>query len=208
MNYKWVRDFALKLIGQYSVSGEKIAETYNNQADYINKIPELVEDGQLYVATTAARIRALAPLKSLESSKMGAWTLYHLPEDCWQVCSGGLVRCDGPILQRYHKYHLIGDRGIAVPGELDGEIYLEYYRYPLPIGPDPDEKVKLDNTIPAQMTLPYYVAAHLVMQDNAFAYSALYNEFEARLARLGEGLHAELSVVEDSYSAAEAAYNE
>ncbi len=208
MNYKWVKDFALKLINQYSVAGEQIAETYNVQADYINKIPELVETGQLYIATTTGRIRTVVPLASLETSDMGSWTLYHLPEDCWQVCSGGLVRCDGPVMQRYHKYHMVGDKGIAIPEKLDGDMFLEYYRYPLPVGTDPDEQAKLDNTVEAQMVLPYYVAAHLVMHDNAFAYSALFNEFESRLARLSEMPQAEMTVVEDSYSATECNYNE
>ena len=45
------------------------------------------------------------------------------------------------------------------------------------------------------------------MQDDAFAYATLYNEFESKLARLGERLQTELNVVEDAYSAAEYLYN-
>ena len=84
---------------------------------------------------------------------------------------------------------------------------LEYFRYPSLLGVNPMDEASLDNTLEAQMALPYYVAAHLVMHDNAFAYQALYNEFEAKLARLGEQLQAEPTVVEDSYDAAEWNYN-
>ena len=207
MNYAWARDFALELINQYSIAGSEIQASYNNQADYLARIPKLVDDAQMYVATNAGKIRAITALNSLTRQNMGAWVLYQLPRDCWQVCGGGLIRTDGPVLQRYHRYRLLGDNGIAVPKGLDGEMMLEYFRYPSLLGVNPMDEAPLDNTLEAQMALPYYVAAHLVMHDNAFAYQALYNEFEAKLARLGEQLQAEPTVVEDSYDAAEWNYN-
>ena len=208
MDYKWLRDFSLKLLDQYSVSGEAIPEGYNNQADYLARIPMLADDAQIHIATTSGKIRALASVNSLQAGSMGEWILYKLPEDCWQVCSGGLVRCDGPRMQRYHRYHLVGNHGIAVPEKLDGAMWLEYYRYPRLLGTEPKDGDKLDNTVEAQMALPYYVAAHLVMHDNAFAYQALMNEFESKLARIAERPQTELNVVEDAYSPAEAYYNE
>lgn len=102
---------------------------------------------------------------------------------------------------------MVGDDSVAVPEKLGGTLYLEYYRYPLLLGANPADKTPLDNTMEAQMALPYYVAAHLVMHDNAFAYSALMNEFETKLARLREEIHTELTVIEDVYSAAEQEYN-
>lgn len=203
MDYAWARDFTLELINQYSIAGEKVQEGYNNQADYLARIPKLLDDGQMYMATTSARMRTVVPLCGLARQGMGAWVMYHLPEDCWQVCSGGLIRTDGPVLQRYHGYHLVGNDGIAVPGDLDGKMMLEYYRYPALLGKDPMDDDRLDNVPEAQMALPYYAAAHLVMQDDAFAYQALYNEFEAKLARLGEQPQAEMNTVEDAYSPSE-----
>lgn len=203
MDYAWARDFTLELINQYSIAGEKVQEGYNNQADYLARIPKLLDDGQMYMATTSARMRTVVPLCGLARQGMGAWVMYHLPEDCWQVCSGGLIRTDGPVLQRYHGYHLVGNDGIAVPGDLDGKMMLEYYRYPALLGKDPMDDDRLDNVPEAQMALPYYAAAHLVMHDNAFAYQALYNEFEAKLARLGEQPQAEMNTVEDAYSPSE-----
>lgn len=207
MDYRWARDMTLALIHQYTVSGSRIPEEYNGQADLIRRIPALLDSAQLCAATTTGKIRAITALSSLNRSSLGQWWLYRLPEDCWQVCSGGLVRYDGPVLHRYHRYRLIGDNGIAVPKELDGEMMVEYYRYPLRLGEDPKEDTPLDNTREVQGALPYYAAAHLMMQDNAFAFQALYNEFEIRLARLGEQLQTELNVVEDAYSGAECLYN-
>ena len=118
MTYKWARDFVLQLLNQYSVAGSRVEESYNNQADYLAKIPRLLDDAQVYVATGTGKIRTLTEMASLTKKKMGAWVLYELPADCWQVCSGGLIRTDGPQLHRYSRYRLLGDNGIAVPKDL------------------------------------------------------------------------------------------
>lgn len=207
MNYKWARDFALELMNQYSIAGTEIPASYNNQADYLKRIPKLMDDGQFYIATTSGRIRELVGLEELPCTERGAWRIYDLPGNCWQVCSGGLVRFDGPELQRYHKYRLIGRNRIAVSRDVDGLMSVEYYRYPARLGDNPGDNTPLDNTEAAQRALPYYVAAHLLMHDNAFAYASLFNEFEAKLARLGEQLHTEHTVVEDAYSAGEWEYD-
>lgn len=207
MNYGWARDYTLELINQHSIAGVEIPDSYNNQADYLRRIPKLLDDAQHYVATTSGKMREIVDLDALPRTERGAWYLYELPANCWQVCSGGLIRFDGPRLQRYHRYRLVGGNRLAVPKKLDGALSMEYYRYPGKLGEEPSDNTPLDNTEEAQRALPYYVAAHLVMQDNAFAYAALYNEFEAKLARLAEMPHADLTVVEDAYSAAEWQYD-
>lgn len=203
MTYAWARDFVLQLINQYSMAGATVAVEYNNQADYLVRIPKLLDDAQMYVATTVRRLRATAPLKNLPSEERGAWVVYKLPRDCWQVMSGGLIRFAGDRLQRYHRYHLLGSDELAVPRGMDEETLLEYFRKPALLGDSPADTAELDNAIEVQMALPYYVAAHLVMYDNAFAYQALYNEWEGKLARLYELPQTELTVVEDAYNAAE-----
>lgn len=207
MNYKWAKEQVLRLINQYSVAGSTVRESYNNQADYILRIPSLLNDAQVYVATGPGKMRTITALDSLERKAMGAWYAYELPEDCWQVCSSGLIRTDGEQLHRYSKYSLLGSNAIAVPKTLDGEMLLEYFRYPALLSETPRDEDPLDNTLEAQMALPYYAAALLVMADDSFVYSALMNEFEAKLARMREQPQAQLTIIEDAYSAAEAEYN-
>lgn len=199
MNYQWARDYTLQLINQYSKAGEKVPATYNNQADYLARIPKLLDDAQMYAATTVAPIRATDDLTNLRCDDNGAWQVYTMPEDCWQMCSGGLIRYDGEIFQRFHQYHPAGANRIAVPKDLTGEVQVEYFRYPRLLGEDPQDERELDNIPPVQMALPYYAAAYLVMQDDAFAFSALSNEFETRLARLAERPHTDINFVEDVY---------
>lgn len=76
---------------------------------------------------------------------------------------------------------------------------VEYYRHPIHLGMNPADDDKLDNTYEVQAALPYYVAAHLAMLDDAFAYQALYNEFESRLSRLTEMPQTEFNTIEDVY---------
>ena len=199
MNYKRARDFTLQLINQYSVAGQRIADTYNNQTDYLNRIPALLNDAAMQAATTTAPIRELDSLKNLRCDENGAWLTYTMPENCWQLCSGGLIQYDGETFRRFHRYHPVGRNKIAVPRDLTGEVQVEYLRYPRLLGADPKDEDELDNTTAVQMALPYYAAAQLVMQDDAFAFSALSTEFETRLARLAERPHTDLCTVEDAY---------
>lgn len=202
MNYEWARDFTLELINQYSVAGDVVAMSYNNQADYIARIPKLLDDAQMHIATTVRRIRAIVPSSQLESEVRGTWRVYTVPEDCWQMSSAGLVRFTEKEVQRYHKYRTIGAKQFAVPESL-GEFSLEYFRYPKLLGLKPAVSAELDNTQEAQFALPYYAAAHLVMYDNAYAYGVLFNEWEGKLERLYELPQTELTAIEDAYSGAE-----
>jgi hypothetical protein len=199
MNYKQARDFTLQLINQYSVGGVKIADTYNGQADYLKRIPALLNDAAMQAATTTAPIRVIDDLKNLRCDDNGAWLVYTMPEDCWQICSGGLIQYGDEEFRRFHGYHPVGANKIAVPRDLRGEGQVEYFRYPRLLNLAPKDEDELDNTPAVQMALPYYVAAQLVMQDDAFSFSALSNEFESRLARLSQRPHTDLHIVKDSY---------
>ena len=199
MKYKQLRDFTLQLINQYSVAGVTIAETYNNQSDYLKRIPALLNDAAVQAATTMAPIRATENLANLRCDDNGAWRVYTLPEDCFEVCSSGLIQFDDGDFRRFHRYHPVGRTKIAVPRDLSGEVHVEYFRYPYLLKDEPADEDEPDNTLAVQMALPYYAAAQLVMQDDAFAYSALSNEFESRLSRLAERPHTDMTVVEDAY---------
>lgn len=52
------RDMALQLINRATIAGQSVADTYNNQSDYLKSIPALVNDAQTYIATTAKLIPA------------------------------------------------------------------------------------------------------------------------------------------------------
>ncbi|MBP3634216.1 MAG: hypothetical protein J6J43_06555 [Oscillospiraceae bacterium] len=197
MTYGELKDFVLQLLNRYSIAGSTIDHSYNDQADIIGRIPALVRDGLHYMATTCRRLREVAPLSHPE--KVGAYLLYQLPDDCYQLCGGLLhLQPDGDVT-RYRRYRLVGGRQLLVPAQDKGTFMVEYFRYPCVQGGIPADEDFLDCPPEAQTALAYYVAAHLAMEDNNYLHAALHNEFEMKMLRLQEGQLAECGVVEDVY---------
>ena len=208
MNYGQLKKLVLQLIFSESIAGEEISYTYNNQADYLRAIPGLANDGMMYIATTVKKIPEIVRLTDLETEDFGAYTMYILPKDFWRLNNGGLIwqRPDVYSLpnysyQRFHGYKLYANNKLMIAKNtphLD-EMLVEYYRYPETLGDDPDDLTELDNTPETHAALPYYVAAQLVMYDDAFRYSALWNAFETRLSRITEPVTTEYAPVDDAY---------
>ena len=194
MNYGQIRDRALQLIDQYSIAGQTVALSYNNQADYVKKIPGLVNDCLELLFTTYRRVRTSAALPTLSRVKFGDVTAYILPDDFWQMSGAGLVTFDERgHLVRWRRYHMMEEKMFVLDGPPPQPLMVEYYRHPRLLEGSPKDDEVLDGPIEAHMTIPYYVAAHLVLLDNSYAYAALYNEFEARAMRLMEMPHGNIS---------------
>ena len=198
MTYGELKDFVLQLLNRYSVAGSPVAVSYNDQADALQRIPALTRDALYYISTTACKLRATAELTEPESK--GDLLVYRLPEDCFRLLSGGLIRVDPQgNCSRYHRYSLMGGNQVLIPKADWGTFTVEYFRYPrVPEGTPGDSEV-LDCPPQAQTAVAYYVAAHLAMEDNSFLYASLYNEFEMKMARLQELPATETTVTEDVY---------
>ena len=194
MTYGDMRDYILQLINQYSMTGSKVPITYNDQADALARIPALVRDALAYVTTTTRRLRAVAELAG--PRQLGGLWVYDLPGDFFQA-AGGLWRREGSEVRRVHGYRFLGSRQVAVTK--GGEYLLEYFRYPVIPRGTPGDHEPLDCPEEAAAAVALYAAAHLVMDDNAYLYAALYAEFERRLQRLSEGVGAEWGRVVNDY---------
>ena len=196
MTYGELRDRVLMLLNQYSVAGGKIQVTYNNQADYLARLPGAVNDALLYLATTARRLRASAALT--DGERTGEWTVYALPDDCWQVCTGGVFRLTSEGLERTNAFRLLGEGRIAVCGGAGGW-QLEYFRYPRLLPPEPEDGALVDCPAECLGAAACYAAAQLAGYDDTYLQSVLQNEFENRLSRLGELPGAAYGTVENAY---------
>ena len=110
-----------------------------------------------------------------------------LPEDCWQICSGGVFRlgADGNV-ERTNGFRLLGEDRLAVAGAADGAWMLEYFRYPVLLREKPEDGDLVDCPPECAGAVACYAAAQLAALDDANLQAALYNEFENRLSRLGE----------------------
>lgn len=199
MTYGQIRDDTLRLMNRYSMAGEKISESYNEQADYLERLPMAADDGQLLIATTVRPIMELFELKSYLGERIGGWLRFELPGDFFRPSGRGLIVIRDGEFSRSHEYHLLGTSALLAPEGLFGSVTLEYCRYPRLFGSKPDEAAEADNAPETHALLPYYAAAHLAMHDDSFAYAALLNEFEARLERLKLPARAERYSVADAY---------
>jgi len=200
MNYGECRDKALQLINQYTLAGAKIAPTYNNQQDYINRIPGLINDAELLLASGPKRLKNSIYLDPSVADHDAHMYRYILPEDLMDIVPHGLlVITDG---HTYYEsgYTRMGDTYILVPDHIRGDVYLEYYRRPQLLPANPADTHPLDNVAAAQTAIPYYVAAFLVIEDDAYRYTALYNEWQMKLSMLGEETRAQREVVHDVYN--------
>ena len=199
MNYGQVKRRALALAQQYSIAGVPVKESYNNQADALLKLPDLVNDAQLLIATTARPIPAAAALETLDRERRGGGVLYWAPYDLWQVRGSGVLDLTGAQPRRLPVLAWLGERQFLLEeGVPDGAV-LEYYRYPHSLGDAPGDDAPLDNVPEAQTAVAFYAAAQLVREDDANAYAVLYNEFETRLGRLTEPVTTEPVGTEDAY---------
>lgn len=206
MNYGELKRATMQLVFSDTIAGELIPPSYNNQADYLNMIPALVNDCQIYVATTVKRIPQIVELASLEKKDFGAFDMYTLPTDCWRLMHGGLIwgavnDLGMPVFTRYHKYKLYSNDKLMIPKNVHNldAMMVEYYRYPASLPAVPTDDTELDNTPEVHSIIPYYVAAHLLMYDDPARYAYLNNEYETRLARITAPVFTEHSEVEDVY---------
>lgn len=135
MTYKQIRDDTLRLLGRYSTAGAVIDESYNNQADYLDRIPSLVDDAQMLIATTVRPIPELYPLQLWLGKKQDGWLHFQLPEDFYRLSGRGLAVVRDGEFSRSHEFHLLGGTGLLVPEGLFGTVTLEYFRYPPPPRP-------------------------------------------------------------------------
>ena len=199
MNYGQVKRRALALAQQYSIAGVPVKESYNNQADALLKLPDLVNDAQLMIATTARPIPASAALETLDFERQGSGVLYQTPYDLWQVRGSGVLDLTGTRPRRLPVLAWLGERQFLMEEGAPGGAVLEYYRYPHSLGDAPGDDAPLDNVPEAQAAVALYAAAQLVREDDANAYAVLYNEFETRLGRLTVPVTAETAETENAY---------
>lgn len=199
MNYGQVKDQVLKLLNQYTVAGSKVASSYNNQQDYIERIPMLVNDAVMEIATTARKIPALFNLGNLESVDLGAQVRYQLPDDFYQFVSGSVVTTKEGAVLHTNQFGMQGRKHLIIPKDEAGDYTVEYYRYPVLLSDEPDVSEELDNEPETHFAVPFYVAAFLVSHDDPFLCSLFSNKYADKLAKMGAGVTAEVRTTSDVY---------
>lgn len=197
MKYADIKREVLSHINQYTMAGSQVAPSYNNQADYLNRIPVLLNEALVNIRTLVKPIPVVLPLT--DGEPYGGMIRYELPTDCWAIKTGGVSVIRDGRFQRTNQYRLQGRKYILIPD--DGEYTVEYYRYPvqLPLDSTLTDSYEVEEDPEVIQAATYYASAYLVLQEDEFAYATLYNDYESRLGRISPGITAEVQPVEDSY---------
>jgi hypothetical protein len=191
MTYGELKDRVLQLIFSYSIAGDEIELSYNNQEDYVKMIPGLLSTVQSYIYQQI-KFEDVIRLCDLDHEDLGnGETMYHLPEDFIKMKPGLIIprgRLTEPRYQRMFyrsgNYKLLANKKLITASDLPEATLIEYEKRPLPIDPNVKDNYVLRNTDDINEIIPFYIAGWLVMHDDAFKYAALMNEFESRLAVL------------------------
>ena len=136
MTYGQVRDQALMLINQYSLAGDQIASTYNNQADYRVRIPALIDEAMLIIASSYRRLEEYKELRVDPTRDALGMPTYKLPDDIMDIMPGGLlvVKENPHRMFRYDSgWEKVDRHHIILPKRgkhFKGRLFLQYYRNP------------------------------------------------------------------------------
>lgn len=197
MLYSEIKRETLGHINRYSVAGTPIAASYNNQADYLNRIPHLINEALVNIRTLC---KPDAVVYQLESGQpYGDLIRHKLPDDFWSLKTGGVSVIRNGRFEKTNEYRLMGKDFILVPKGA-GDYTVEYYKYPEQLPVNPDDNQDLAEDLEVIQAATYYAAAYLVLQEDEFAYTSLYNDYESRLSRISRGITCEVQPVADAYS--------
>ena len=196
MLYSDIRRETLGHIKRYSIAGTPIPASYNHQADDLNRISDLINEGVLLVRSTVKPESVVCTLT--EGEAVGELLRYTLPEDFYSLCSGGVSVVRSGCFEKTNDYRLQGTHFILTPN--NGATYtVEYYRYPRKLPQTPAEDFDLEEDEEVIRAATYYAAANLALLDDEYAYVSLYNDFESRLSRMQRGVAVEVQSVADAY---------
>jgi hypothetical protein len=197
MLYADIKRCVLSLINQYTMAGTSVRDSYNNQADYLKRIPQFINAALMNIRTTTKPITVSYRLTDGTIHGDAVW--YELPKDCWKIVSGGVYRLENGKIWRSNDCAIVGDRVVGVPLEKKGEFWVDYCRFPEQLPLDAADTFELNEEPDVLQAAEFYAAALLILPDDAFVYASLFNEYETRLARMTRAPGVDINTVQDVY---------
>ena len=195
--YSEIKRMVLSLIGQYTMAGNVVADSYNNQADYLNKIPGLINAALMNLRTYAKPSTTLKVLS--DGEEYSGMLRYEMPEDFRKLKTGGVYILRHGQLSKTNDYRLMGGKTILLPKQENTEYAVEYYCYPSQLPLTCNDSYDLREEPDVIQAAIYYAAAMLMMQEDEFTYATLFNEYESRLQRMSYTPEIEVQTTDDVY---------
>jgi len=187
----------LSLIGQYTMAGGIVPDSYNNQADYLQKIPGYINAALVNIRTTAKPLSVVHPLSGGE--EYAGFLRFELPENFRKLKTGGVYMLRHGRMEKTNDYRLMGHKTILLPNSDKNEYVVEYYCYPEQIPSPCPDSYELREELDVIQAAAFYAAAMLLVQEDEFTYATLFNEYESRLQRMSYSPEAEIQPTGDVY---------
>lgn len=206
MTYSEFEKLVLRHLDQYSVAGDVVPDSYNNQVDDRQRIVALCNIALKTIATQGEKITDIIDPDTYDGRHdlKNGWTQIDMPSDFYAVHTGIPKFERSAWWDEHHQnftttmhYRYLNNRTILVPTRDLRRTLIEYFRYPRAVRGNADEV--LDCSEPAAEAASYYVASQLAREENAYLYQALNNEFESMMARLEKPVTTEYTYTEDVY---------
>lgn len=199
MTIRQCMDAAYQLLNEYSIAGATVPLSYNGQADMENRMINLINAAQMEIAATVKPIDMDFEYVVDNTNVNTGWQRVEMPEDFDRFVGVKFMGPRGQFIQQAN-YRMTETSILYLPTDSKGTFIIEYYRFPVRYEPDVDKSTELDNKPDTHEVIPYYIASTLCIDDNSYAYAALHNLYELKLARLNnKPARAEAGVVDDVY---------
>ena len=203
------KDAAFQLINQYSIVGTTVPLTYNDHNDDDIRMLNLINDAQMTIATTSKPIDEIFTIEVPKKPRAEHTEELEITMPDNFIYSIGIrfkplgAKHWGRVPDRtidMDFYKWLGEKTLLIPDRPAGTWYVEYARYPQRYDSSTPLNTELDNTPDTHEAIPYYIAAMLLLDQNAYGYASLHNMWENKLARLGyKPAHAATAPVFDVY---------
>ena len=199
MRYAEFKDHVMQLIDRYSSNAKILDNLYNDQSDYAMRIPSLLNSALTDVSINGRAFSGELYADDFENSQVPGWLRTEVPPDFIRM-KPVLMLGDRPYYDQ--GYYRTGPY-INVRTDLvrSGSV-LEYERYPRPVPNDPGADIDLmviDGDNDQIYAAALYVAGRLVVDEDAFVYSSLMNEYDDRLTNMKSTRWAEITYTPDVY---------
>jgi hypothetical protein len=201
MTYGELKNLVLRHIDQYTVAGSPVPLDYNNQADFVNKIPDLTNIALRTIATQAAPLTGtIIPYKDCIDDILlmsNGWCKISMPCDFWRIRGDGIGLMGSDGFRASRNYRFLSAREILVRRDELPTMMITYDRFPRKVRGVDTEDLDCDESV-AQCA-SFYIAAQLMRTEDPYAYQSLFNEYSNMLSQLVRPITADFVRSEDVY---------
>lgn len=115
MKYALIKRNVLEKINQSTMAGEPVASTYNDQQDYLNRIPALINEAIVDIRSSVKAEPVVFTLDDELCSELGGMLRWELPDNYNGMRTGGVSVIFHGHYMKYDGYTLQGRKAILIP---------------------------------------------------------------------------------------------